>query len=408
MRDIFGENFKCVCGKEHSVPSIEIIESSIKEVPNVFPEAFFVADRNTALLVNLPGGRYFVFEEGRPLATMENVKKIAKVSKDFPEIVSVGSGSLTDITRYTAFLFGKSFSCIPTAPSVDAYTSSVAPILVNGVKKTFKAIPPRRIFIDIDILKNAPVDLLRAGIGDIIAKIPARMDWTLSNVLNDEHICDFVWKDIKDLLKEILAKSRYILERDESAVRMLMDAQLVSGINMVIVGNSRPASGAEHMISHLIEMFHEERGEIPPLHGLSVMIGVFVSAKAFELIMEEFFLPKEHFSLEERRKELLEMFSKEKVEEFLKTYEGKKIPTMINLKIIKESLKGLYVEYFPQLQRVLNILDVQSMLKKYSKNFLMKIVRLANTIRARFTVLDVLDGLNLLKPFSEYVFNEIE
>lgn len=349
-----GKTFECSCGKTHEVPNIEILEASIREAPDVFSDAFFIADLNTASLVDLPGKRSFVFNERRPLATMENVEKIVKASGDFPEIVSIGSGSLTDIARYAAYLSGKRFSCVPTAPSVDAYTSTVAPILVNGVKKTFMAIPPRRILLDIEVLRNAPMDLLRAGVGDIVAKIPARMDWILSHIVTGEYICDFVWNDMKDLLKEILLKSKDILNRERNAIKTLMEAHLVSGINMVIMGNSRPASGAEHMVSHLIEMFHEEKEEMPPFHGLTVMIGVFVSMKAYEALVEKKEIPLKDYSIEERRKELLELFEERKVEEFLKTYAEKKFPK-IEADIVREPMESIYKEFFPISKELLRL-----------------------------------------------------
>jgi glycerol-1-phosphate dehydrogenase [NAD(P)+] len=403
MKNILGKTFECSCGKTHEVPNIEILEASIREAPDVFSDAFFIADLNTASLVDLPGKRSFVFNERRPLATMENVEKIVKASGDFPEIVSIGSGSLTDIARYAAYLSGKRFSCVPTAPSVDAYTSTVAPILVNGVKKTFMAILPRRILLDIEVLRNAPMDLLRAGVGDIVAKIPARMDWILSHIVTGEYICDFVWNDMKDLLKEILLKSKDILNRERNAIKTLMEAHLVSGINMVIMGNSRPASGAEHMVSHLIEMFHEEKGEMPPFHGLTVMIGVFVSMKAYEALVEKKEIPLKDYSIEERRKELLELFEERKVEEFLKTYAEKKFPK-IEADIVGEPLEDIYWEFFPHLKRTLETIDVNSVINSYSKDFLSRVVRLANTIRDRFTILDVFDEMKILKNFSEMVF----
>ena len=402
MKDILGKTIECTCGRTHTVPNIEIVEASIKEAPCVFPEAFFIADLNTASLVDLPEERSFVFAEKRPLTTVKNVERIIKESGDFPEIVSIGSGSLTDMARYAAYLSGKRFSCVPTAPSVDAYTSTMAPVLVNGVKRTFKAIPPGKILIDIEVLRNAPIDLLRAGIGDIVAKIPARMDWVLSHIANGEYICDFVWDDMKDLLKEILLRSKDILNREKDAVRILMDAQLVSGINMVIVGNSRPASGAEHMVSHLIEMFHEERGELPPFHGLTVMVGVFASMKAFEVIMEKIELPKMEYPLEERKKELLGLFDERKVKEFLSTYQKKEIPS-VDLDLVRNSLRKLYEDYFPLLRRTLEIIEIRSMLNRYGRIFLSKIVRLSNTIRDRFTIFDVLDGMKLLKSFPEWI-----
>ena len=188
MEELLGKTVKCKCGKIHHIPNIEIIENYIHNAVNLFSNAFFIADLNTAQLAKLPDERSFIFNNKRPLATYENVNKIIQVSKNFPELVSVGSGSLTDLARYAAFLSKKSYSCIPTAPSVDAYTSTVAPILINGVKHTLKASVANKILLDFQVLKDSPSSLLKAGVADISAKILARTDWILSNVLHNEYI----------------------------------------------------------------------------------------------------------------------------------------------------------------------------------------------------------------------------
>lgn len=407
VKDLVGKRIECTCGKVHEIPRIDILPVRAEEVVSSSTNALFLVDENTASLVEVPRERCLLLDGSeRVLATMENVEKTMEKLRDYEEIVSIGSGTLTDIARYAAFLAGKDFSCVPTAPSVDAYTSTVAPILVHGVKKTFKAKPPRRIFLDMEILKNAPFDLLRAGVGDIAAKVIARMDWVLSNAFTGEYLCDFVWEDLKDVLKEVFKSTSNVLKREEKAVEVLTEGLLVSGLNMTIVGNSRPASGAEHMVSHMVEMYYEEKGKFPPFHGLTVAVGTFVVMKAYELIVNGIELPKEDFSLAERERELKEMFEEEKVREFLKTYKEKKIPK-VDLNKARKMILNVYEEYFPLLEDALEEIGVRDLIEDLGRELLAKIVRLSNTIRDRFTVLDILDSERTLKSFSEWVIQQV-
>ncbi|MDK2786297.1 MAG: glycerol-phosphate dehydrogenase [Thermotoga sp.] len=133
------------------------------------------------------------------------------------------------------------------------------------------------------------------------------------------------------------------------------------------------------------------------------MIGVFVSMKAYEVLMEEKNLPVEDFPIDERRKELLEIFDEKKVMEFLKTYEGKRLQR-VDLEKIRKALEDIYSEFLPLLKKALETIDVTSMIRKYRREFLSKIVRLSNTIRDRFTILDVFDEMKLLKSFSREIF----
>lgn len=407
MEELLGKTIICECGKVHHIPHIKIIEKNINNASDLFSNAFFIADLNTAQLVKLPVEQSFVFNNKRPLATLENVKKIIQVSKNFPELVSIGSGSLTDLVRYAAFLSKKSYSCIPTAPSVDAYTSTVAPILINGVKQTLKASIPNKILLDFNVLKDSPSILIKAGVADISAKILARTDWILSNVLHNEYICPFVWKDIENYLKEIPNIYDSILQKDIDSIKTLTKAQLISGINMVIIGSSRPASGAEHVISHLIEMSHEDKDELPPFHGLTVAIGLYISYKAYKVLMDDIKLLRKEYTFEERKKDLFSILSEQKALDLIKNYKIKRKMYRkydIDLNKIKEEIQNIHNEYFPLLSKIIEKLDILSLISNYNKTFIMKVIRLSNMVRNRFTILDLFEEMNILKNFSELFF----
>jgi glycerol-1-phosphate dehydrogenase [NAD(P)+] len=93
--------------------------------------------------------------------------------------VSVGSGAITDITRTVAAQTERPFVAGATAPSMDGYTSSIAPLLMRGVKIHVPAVCPELIVCDLDILRTAPEWMFAAGVGDVLGKYIAKADWML-------------------------------------------------------------------------------------------------------------------------------------------------------------------------------------------------------------------------------------
>lgn len=190
-------------------------------------------------------------------------------------LISLGSGTLTDITRYIAARIRLPFVAVATAPSVDGFTSSVAPLIVGGLKTTISAAPPAAVLADTRILADAPRRLLGAGVGDLAGKLTARMDWNLAHAINGEPRCDYIIDLVAGYVRRAISMDGRRAATAEGAAD-LFEGLVVSGLGITLVGSSRPASGAEHHISHFLEMQHE-RGNGPHFyHGESVAVGTFL------------------------------------------------------------------------------------------------------------------------------------
>jgi glycerol-1-phosphate dehydrogenase [NAD(P)+] len=184
--------------------------------------------------------------------------------------LAVGSGTLTDITRFTSHRSGRSFISLPTAPSVDGFTSIGAPIVLSGVKTTIICQSPIALFGDLGTLCNAPQAMVAAGFGDMLAKITSLADWKLGSLVWDESFDPAIYKRSEAAIESCTSHVREIGQRSPEGVRRLMDALIESGLCMLDFGTSRPASGAEHHASHYWEMklLQEHRPAI--LHGAKV------------------------------------------------------------------------------------------------------------------------------------------
>ncbi len=184
--------------------------------------------------------------------------------------IAVGSGTITDITRFVSHRTGRAFIGMPTAPSVDGFTSIGAPIILAGVKTTILCQPPLAVFADLETLANAPQALIGAGFGDMIGKITSLADWKMGSLLWDEPYDAAIAARSQAAIDSVLQHADSIGQRSEEGVRVLMDALIESGLCMLDFGTSRPASGAEHHASHYWEMKRLKEGRETQLHGAQV------------------------------------------------------------------------------------------------------------------------------------------
>ena len=211
---------------------------------------------------------------------------VALAKKELPNecnyLIAVGSGTVHDITRFCAYEKNIPFVSCPTAASVDGFCSSVAAMTWDGFKKTFTAVAPKIVVADLDVISKAPVHLTSSGFGDMIGKFIALADWKIANTLTGEYFCQSIHDMTSEATKAVMESAASIKSGDSSAYEKLIYGLLMSGLAMQLLGNSRCASGAEHHISHLIEMQPTGLGvRSDALHGEKVGVGTLLAAREY-------------------------------------------------------------------------------------------------------------------------------
>ena len=167
-------------------------------------------------------------------------------------------------------------------------------MIMGGMKVTYAAGLPEAILADPAILKEAPMDMIQAGYGDIVGKYSALNDWRLSQVVNGEYFCQTIYDMTMDMVHKTLALADGLVKRDEESVRVLMEALVIVGIAMSYAGSSRPASGSEHHLSHYFEITGIVHGEKYFPHGIDVAYSTIVTAQLRENILSRAF-PTEQY-----------------------------------------------------------------------------------------------------------------
>lgn len=308
--------FDCTCErKSHAAPleAYEISSGAIEKIPEIlkdYKKIYVVCDEHTylaagkrveALLKDKGVLHNLLILEGEwVLPNAETLGKIllnanppAAKSDIFafsplPDLIlAVGSGTVNDSCRLVSYRLGLPYGVVATAPSMDGYVSAGSPILHDGTKSTVQGTTPRYLIADLDVVKEAPYDMMLAGIGDMFGKYTGLLDWELARDYTGEYFCDKIAADVKAATDLCLKNGYRIDKRESDCVASIMEGFLVTGLGMAYTGNSRPASGSEHIVAHSWELFDVEEGRMPHLHGLEVCEATRLIAIMYEMLYEE-------------------------------------------------------------------------------------------------------------------------
>ena len=173
-----------------------------------------VADKNTFkvagqqvidLLSNEFVFNIFIYQDDHLVADANSLGTfLMELDDDISLILTIGSGTLNDITRYVSARTKIPYAIVTTAPSMDGYTSIVSPLIRNGIKTTFNGVYPVAIVGDTQIMKDAPMHMLHAGLGDVLGKYTGLADWRMSKIMGleaDEPYCDNISNLVEDAVK---------------------------------------------------------------------------------------------------------------------------------------------------------------------------------------------------------------
>ena len=190
-------------------------------------------------------------------------------------VLAVGGGRAIDTAKLAAARTGTEFVSVPTTIAHDGISSPVASLLTaEGTRASFAAAMPTGIVVDVAVIGAAPRRTLRAGAGDLASNLTALLDWQLA---------DRAGRDRYDAYSAMIARNAALpvldlldLARPESH-EALANGLVLSGLAMAAAGTSRPCSGAEHLVSHSLDLLLGPRAA---LHGEQVALGCLVSAAA--------------------------------------------------------------------------------------------------------------------------------
>ncbi len=380
-----------------------------RDIGNYLPEARRVAvifDPNTyqamgeKLIACLQGQYELVLLDcgEKPNATLHASESLRGRLEDSEAAIAVGSGTINDLTKYACTLANIPYVACATAPSMNGYNSATASLEANKIKQSLAATPPCAVFADLDVLCNAPRQMIHAGMGDVLCRSTVQADWLMSHLLLDTPYDASLFKRLIPMENELLSQARLVSNRDPMFIRLLMRMLFTSGEAMAKAGSSAPASQGEHMIAHTYhQLYGEEQKKYNSLHGEQIAVATVSMATVQEKVLVT--RPKLR-SLPESSQRFVQLFGQREGERLYALYR-RKVLNDDQVRAIEERLDKRWPEMKEAIEsvrvpraRLENALrsancpvhprDIQWSKERYDHA-----VNLAHLTRERFTFLDL-------------------
>ena len=193
-------------------------------------------------------------------------------------LLGVGGGSVIDVTKLAAHELKRSFISVPTSAAHDGIASPRASLKHSKGPVSKTAVSPLAILADTKIIHKAPYRMLASGCADVISNISAIMDWKLAHRLKGEEYSSHAAGLAQTGAELLIDNAEDIKPGTEDSAWIGVKALIVSGVAMSVAGNTRPASGSEHMFSHMLDhlgpgiMLKGKRHK-KPMHGEQCGVG---------------------------------------------------------------------------------------------------------------------------------------
>lgn len=450
IQELLVENQMCLCGKVHqtkikdvtflndfvskgsselncsldqdSPEELELL-AKISPTPWGYQRPFIVSDTHTEKEMGvtlkefyshhqIPYGQYVFASEGDLVPDEKAIGEVfIHFDRETDVIIAIGSGTINDLCRYLSYQLKMPYWIVATAPSVDGFASTAAALIINHLKTTLYCHEPERILAVGRVLCNAPLRMIQAGVSDLLGKYTALLDWKIGRVVTGEYYCEAIVNMVESAVDQCVEQIEQIKNREPKAIQSLMEALVLSGIAMSFTGNSRPASGSEHHLSHFFEMKNILQGRINPLHGEKVGMSTLLMMKLYRHLLE--IIPDGEvarqqgilFNTAQRNSEILIAFElagetiiKEQSERLLEkelARIGKIIanwPSIVALILAAEAK-------FTECERAMETIQAPMLASdlKISDELVVQAIIFAKEIRPRYTVLSLYEDLGLLK-----------
>lgn len=295
--------FECDCGKTHSVGTKRVIidEGAIDRLPELIHEcgakkpfllsgtaSFAAAGERVCAALERASIHYTKYIlPGDPVKPTEATVGSAVMHFDYScdLVIGIGSGVVNDTGKLLSAISGRRYIIVGTAPSMDGFASATSSMDRDGLKVSLDSTFAWAVVGDVDVLAQAPMRMLQAGVGDMLAKYISLTEWRIAHILVDEYYCPVVAALVETSLDRVVSAAPKLLQRDHDAVKAVMEGMVIAGMAMKYAGLSRPASGMEHYFSHIWDMrslsFEDTQAD---LHGIQCGIATLYSLKVYEYI----------------------------------------------------------------------------------------------------------------------------
>ena len=286
----------CSCGREHRLSTRKVVveQDALRNFEQLMEEVGLGGKRRTVIydtnIYRITEGKHVKADQeiilnAEGLHSEDVLIEDMMTKLDNPEVlVAFGAGTIMDFGRYPAYKLGIPFVAIPTLASSDGFTANICSVIVEGQKKSIPMVAPAMVVVDLDIIKTAPHRLIVSGVNDILAKYISLLDWKIAHLVSGEYYCPMVAKLGREALDTMRAAAEKMAATGEIDHEAMTMAQMKGGLTMQLLDHSRAASGAEHLLAHLVEMHPPGLEQAAGMHGECVGVGTFLCLQEYHRI----------------------------------------------------------------------------------------------------------------------------
>lgn len=194
-------------------------------------------------------------------------------------IIGLGGGQALDVAKYFAWSLQLPLFQVPTSMSVNAAFGHRAGLRFQGNVRYVCWAVPEAVYVDYDIIQNAPPLVNRAGICEILCYHTAHADWRYARdrgQVEDKWLYDQAMVDeAQAVMTTVMDALDDIRDVNEAGIRALMTANRWGGAAFHNFGwNPRPIEGADHFLFYALE-YHTG---VKFIHGQPVCLGIYVGS----------------------------------------------------------------------------------------------------------------------------------
>lgn len=256
-------------GTTHGIPieaiaieaSLDGMEAELVAARHAGKRLIVVSDPNTREALGArvyralrPLGDVGEFVWTDPRCTSDGVDELMAATRGAEALIAVGSGTVSDSVKYETFLTGRDYSVFATSP-MNAYTTSTASVSFDGFKKSISSHSAKGVFFDLGVLAHCPPRLISAAFADVVCRTTAQVDWLMSHLLFGTPYVETPYTLLAIDEDAMIASAGALLQGDFAAIALLTRVSAVLGLATSFTGTTHVGSMAEHMISHVIDMF---------------------------------------------------------------------------------------------------------------------------------------------------------
>ncbi|MBE6659550.1 MAG: sn-glycerol-1-phosphate dehydrogenase [Ruminococcaceae bacterium] len=299
------DGFTCACGKRHfgQLSDCIIGEGALHRLPDILQKysanrPFVLCDRETyaaageavCAILDQTGIAYtlHIIRRTRPAPDEKIVgEAFMFCPPDADAVIAVGGGVINDTGKIVSAQKHIPDIYVSTAPSMDGFASASSSMEREGLKVSLNSKCPDVVIGDAAVLAAAPRHMIVSGIGDMMAKYVSLVEWQIAARLVGEYYCETVADIVRSSLETVRTCAADAVLGDKTAVCRLAEALVISGLAMNYAGLSRPASGMEHYISHIMDMRALAFGTPCELHGIQAGLGTLLTVRGYEWLRRQ-------------------------------------------------------------------------------------------------------------------------